>query len=257
MRVSAGGRYNAGIGAIGIPTNIDRDKYIGRVFRMGRVMVHDNSGPTIYQAVLSRAVMSQLVFPENEDELGSTVVWVNIPFTNTVVIVAVLNNSDEMELLSENEFVIERHTDESLVSIKGNGATGELFVTASGSKGNIHIDADGDFNLNASGSYVKNISGDSKIEIGGSETKTLVGAYNVKSDEGYNFGEASEAGVLGDTLEGTLGEIADLIEQVNLTASTAINGIAAGAYQQAPITALGVKLKATLALIKSQNFKLD
>ena len=256
MRVGAGGRYNAGIGAISIPSNIDRDQYIGRVFRMGRVMVQDNSGPTIYQAVISKAVMSQLVFPDTDEELGSSVVWINVPFSNTVVIVAVLNSADEMELLSENEFVIGRDTDESSVTIKGNGATGELFISAQGSKGNIHLDSDGDFNINVTGKYVKNIAGDSEISIDGSETKTLVGAYNVKSDDGYNFGDAKEPAVLGDTLQGVIEDLIDYVEAVNKATETGI-ATAGGTYVAAPMTLLSEAIKLTLADIKSQNFKLD
>ena len=254
MNIGNGVRYSAGIGIVTIPKNKDRDKYIGKSYRIGKITILDSRGPIIQNCIVSKHIFNNLIFPEDPSKFGSSVCWVNIPPVNTVVVIAVLDKGDQMELMKEGAFRISKDGDGSIVEIRGNGLTGELFISVQGEKGDIHINTSNDFNLGIKGSYNKDVVGDININVEGNETHNIDGSFNIKADDGYNFGEATEAGALGDTLKSSLEEILDAIGAVDNAASAGISS-AGGTYLS--VAALIEKAKIGLEEILSKNFKLD
>ena len=168
-------RYYCGTGRIIIPSSVDdRDDYVEKCFRTSSVTIMNRENLDIMHNVdVDSEVLERLKFPEDSDSLGSSVLWVNIPIYNKAVIVARLNNPDEIPSISENEFSLIREGKKGTVSIVGSGKRGEILINVTG------VDQD-------SGKFIINVgnqdeSGELKLNVRGYIDVIASGSISTKS----------------------------------------------------------------------------
>lgn len=132
-----------GFGYIVIPHNEDRSKYIKTCLRKERVAVQlDGGGSVITNCYISKESLNRITFPETSNNLGSAVAYIVPQFYDIPIIVGVISKEDETQLLDENSFKHEVHTNDSIVSIIGKGKEGNLFIEVNSeysSGGNIYV----------------------------------------------------------------------------------------------------------------------
>lgn len=152
---------SSGVGYIVIPSNIDRKIYIKSVFKNNAVMMRTEDGNLMRNVSVDNDVLQRLVFPLNDNSVGSTVVWINIPKYNNRVIVGMIDVlSAASRIINEFQYKIEEVSENGVVSALFDANTSELNLTSisrkKGLKSKINVtvsnpDADAELNVYISG----------------------------------------------------------------------------------------------------------
>lgn len=238
-------REVVGISRVIIPPNQDRDEYLQHCYQCGTIsMIARTNMDVVHDVAVDMDVMEKLNFPTDEKQLGSTVIWVNIPIYNRPVVVGILHNSDQMGThIEENEFSFSRWNEQGQVSISGkargsqidiiaqsNSDTGgRLSINVSNVAGSAKLDVtvNGDFFMVANnGAFKFRDSLTLEITDGAADTKPTfltvdkdkVEMRIQQTDAGFQFdkdtfqiGNGAEAVPLGETLESFLHTLIDTI----------------------------------------------
>lgn len=221
-------RYWVGFGNIIIPAKSPREEFIKKCYNTETVSILTNNGELLNEVRIDRNILQDIEFPEEEQGLGSMLVWVNERTINETIVIAVLSKNNQTQLLNDKEFKLQKETDQGLVYISGRGDKGELYInveTDEDTGGNVFINVvngseTATFNIDVKGNV--NISCDETLIEG---TKTRISTLDTNGDEdGYieldedlnlkptgnvNLGEASEPIVLGDKNEESLDALLD------------------------------------------------
>lgn len=210
-------RHTVGVAYIIIPDDIDRDTYVQDCLRRGRVSIQTEDGDVVLDCPVGLSILQQLEFPPEVEQkvdqevvrqLGSCVLFVNEYRHNKPIITDRLIKDDESTNYVENEFKLEKYTENGSVVISGIAKDGNLFISVSGkgeNGGKIFIDAAHPEN---EGAIVVNLQGNFQMELQAMVLNMLKG-LNIVTKEDINInaeGEDAE-GVkavinLGDTEEG-------------------------------------------------------
>jgi hypothetical protein len=125
-----GSVYSCGVGRIAIPYGLDRDSFVKQCYIDGMVSVQPELNNLLNRVRIDRDVLQQIEFPASFKELGSLVVYVNLPKTHQPIVVACVDSITNYGDLNENQFRIRKVTEFGSVSIFGDG------------KGNMSINVD-------------------------------------------------------------------------------------------------------------------
>jgi len=172
-------RSSAGVGYVAIAKDVDRDVFVENCFRTGTIAVQTNFGEFLNKVKISKSALKYVEFPADYKGLGSEVVWVNIPKHNVPIVVGVLLKDDEFLNVSENQFLLHKEKDGSVVEISGDARFGVICV-------NIKAEGDegGSLDIN-----VKNQASDARInvEVDGEMNLKAGDNINVVAGEGFNL----------------------------------------------------------------------
>ncbi len=127
---SIGVRESAGIGYIIIPQDKDIANYVKYCFTSGSVSIALENGGIINNVTITKSALKDIDFPEEKTKLGSMVVWLNRPKTNTPIIVGVITKNNEIVLY-----------DKDTISLKGKSKTGSAEVVVDKKNNNVIINA--------------------------------------------------------------------------------------------------------------------
>jgi len=108
--------HPAGVGYIIVPRNIPRQQYIKRCKRTGVIGLFTESHAFNWNVRIDKWSLQMIEFPKTSDQLGSGVVWINVPVINQMVVIGTLPKNDEMTDLAEAEFQMSRETEAGSVS---------------------------------------------------------------------------------------------------------------------------------------------
>lgn len=123
-------RDTVGIARVILRTSSDRANFIKHCYQTSTIsIVARENFDVVHEVDVDPEVLQRIIFPQ-EDELGSTVVWVNIPHYNRPVIVAILNNKNEMSHFEEGEFAFRRDGEDGSVSIQGIARGAQINISA-------------------------------------------------------------------------------------------------------------------------------
>lgn len=212
-------RNSIELGYIAIPTDVDRDNYVETCLKTERVSILTINGEFILKALIDKSVLQTIEFPQNSEELGSSVVLITEPYRNQAIIVGVLNRGDDSSCVSENQFLLRKKTDDFDVSIIGDSKNGNLNISVES-----NLDTGGDINidiLNKSNSSNFNLSvaGNVNLNIVGDTTILNKGTVKIDSEvEIINGAENLNRSVLGDMLMNEfVNPLFDALEKMVLT----------------------------------------
>lgn len=180
-------RYYVGYGHVILPYNINRIDYINDVYKRGEVVVVTEEGEVIQNLKVDKWNIQFLEFPEDNKSIGSTVVFVNIPYHNQAVLVAVINKADEITILREGEFKLFKNTINGAVLISGRGDKGDLYINVESFKdtgGNLNINV---INKSKTAKLNLEVKGDINILSDNitseTTTKTSIRSFNPVNDD--------------------------------------------------------------------------
>ena len=168
-----GFRYTGGIGYIAVPSDIDRDKYIGMCFRNNRVSILTEDGGFVNQVPIDNWDLNRIEFPVDSEKMGSAVVYVTEQIHNHPIIVGVLTSNDEIGELVEGQWKIKKKHKDSFVEIVGSAKDGSVGIT-------VDTDKEAHFYINV---FNKDKSAESKVHVGGTSEYYTTGAHDILSNE--------------------------------------------------------------------------
>lgn len=161
-------RLHSGIGYVVLSREVDREQYISNCYRNNILTIRTNSGEIIKDCFVSKDVWNSIEFPQSNKDVGSCVVWLNIPIQNKCVIIASLNRKEEV--LPQNDVNLSstgRRSDGTIAEVQYNGNTGAININSDigdseGGEGNgVFIKVN---NLNQLGSFKAYIQGEIDFE---------------------------------------------------------------------------------------------
>lgn len=241
-----------GIGRVIIPANMDREDYIKQCYQTSTVsMVARENLDFAHNVEVDKTAIQNISFPVQKEEMGSTVVWVNLPFYDRPVIIAVLNTINEMTSIVEGGFSLRKDGEDGSVAIEGNSNTASITINALsttnfGGKMKISVgnfDKTGELDVTCNGSFIlSSISTDiisqdyHKVVVYDGEEDSTETFYKITNEEiearinettsGYKFdeesfeiGDASSTAVVAEGLETFINDFIDQVAQSTVTTS--------------------------------------
>lgn len=226
-------RYDIGLCYAIIPAGVDRDAYVADCKRRGRITVlieEGSSADMVFDCPVGLSILDQIEFPDETGKLGSQLVYNNIFVHNKPIIIDRVLKNDEALTLSENEFRIERYTDNGSVSVSGSAKNGDLYINVQGKAengGKLYVDVG---NSENNGGIVVNLKGNFQMELQSMVINAIKGIVkvavediNINSTEGRinlgNIGEEELEPVLKGTktveeLEKDVQALTDLLQSI-------------------------------------------
>jgi len=129
-----GQRSSAGVGYIFIPEDYaDRTTYVQNCYNTGQLSLIDEFG-RIDNIRISKHIIKDLEFPIEYKQLGSCLVWVNIPKYEQPIAIACINKSTEMFDVFENQFTFSKKNDDTTVEIRGSIEDSTLNININSNK---------------------------------------------------------------------------------------------------------------------------
>jgi len=285
------GNAPAGIGYIAIPEMkfVDREQYIEDCYRSHTVMIYGGIHyGYFYNVSIDKEVLKAIEFPQNKNEYGSPVVWVNIKPYNKPIIIAVLKSEEDFYLNDEGEYNLSREFNGNHIDIRLNSKKGTLdfAVLTAATQGKIKFsvinpDKSCEFEVYVKGKIMLHateevrIVSDKKIQLQviDEDSKDCVlityergkglkyidefeNEVNIKEGElqliskKINHNSGKEPMVLGDSLNKTLGEILDGINALTVPTAFGPSGTPINTA-----TFIGIKKKLDTILSKISNLE--
>lgn len=176
----------AGVGYVIIPNNVDIKTYKEDVYRSGRISIYGGYGHSnFYNILIDREVLQRIKFPDKVGEMGSPVVWINIPKHNEPIVISCIKYDEDFHSISEFRSRTTRGNDGNLVDLDLDGKKGKATLNIVGnakSNGELEININ---SLNGKGLLKLIVNGkilekssDSVIRI--SERETINAVTNKK-----------------------------------------------------------------------------
>lgn len=152
-----------GFGYVILPKDIDRNQFIQYCFNTGTVLLVSNDGEQFVDTKISKNLLNYLEFPEDNEGLGSMVVFSRMPHNKLPIITGLISKGDELPDWKEHQFKLDKKYKDQGVGISGDASKGILNISViNGRELNIFIIGDDDAKINIKGSNLNIIS--DKIE---------------------------------------------------------------------------------------------
>lgn len=113
------GKLVVGKGYIYLPEEIDRSQYVQQSLQNGKVSILTEDSGVISEVFVSKICLPFLEFPPKVGELGSFIIYVTEQLQKQPIIVGILDKAG-FTSLSENEWVLKKSSQGSIVEISGN-----------------------------------------------------------------------------------------------------------------------------------------
>jgi hypothetical protein len=229
------GNLEAGVGFVIIPDNLDVDEYKKDVYQTGRVSINGGYGHSnFYNILVDREVIQRIKFPKKAGELGSPVVWLNIPKHNEPIVIACLKYDEDYFSISENRRRLTETYKDNIVDLDLDAKNGRIKISGSSFNKPFEFDinvggVDSVFKIQVNGSILSKSAGKT-ILVSEEKITTLVtdksgivksrvqitkDEVNIKSDS-ITHSEGKQPMVLGDTLVKLLEDILSEINKIRV-----------------------------------------
>ena len=246
----------SGVGYIVIPKDVNTAEYVQRCYRNHSVSISGGYDSTYMHGVkITEEALNKIKFPENDDGLGSPVVWLRDSFTNRAIVIGTLKTAGESNMVQGSQQRLVQETAQSVVEMFLDALNCTINISAQGNenipavinlKASSGADAGDVVNIiskdriNADGRHMKvNLTEDFELTINngkediihivGNEeelhitdhfkNEAIFNEENVRIlTTKFNIGTGKEQMVLGNTLISLLSQLIDAI--LNMTVLT-------------------------------------
>ena len=246
----------SGVGYIVIPRGVNTAEYVQRCYRNHSVSISGGYDSTYMHGVkITEAALNKIKFPENDDGLGSPVVWLRDSFTNRAIVIGTLKTAGESNMVQGSQQRLVQETAQSVVEMFLDALNCTINISAQGNenipavinlKASSGTDAGDVVNIiskdriNADGRHIKvNLTEDFELTINNGEediihivgneeelhitdhfkNEAIFNEENVQIlTTKFNIGTGKEQMVLGNTLISLLSQLIDAI--LNMTVLT-------------------------------------
>ena len=125
----------SGIGYIVIPKNTNTAEYVQRCYRNHTVSISGGYDSTYMHGVkITEEALNKIKFPDNDDGLGSAVVWLRDSFTNRAVVIGTLKTAGESNMVQGSQQRIVQETAQSVVEMFLDALNCTINVSAQGNE---------------------------------------------------------------------------------------------------------------------------
>lgn len=188
-----------GTGHLLIAKDINRTEFVEMCYRTSSVMMTTAHGEYYERVKVADGVMNYLKFPEENDKLGSSLIWIKDTLSGFPMVIGVLLKADQINSLQEHEASWGKKYKENLISLSGNVQVGTLLLSVNAEgNGYLLINSDnllsllsnGDINIEAN-KIQNNVSSEinTKIKKLGEDAETNA---SYKLGKGYNYQDEFE-----------------------------------------------------------------
>ena len=248
----------SGVGYIVIPRGVNTAEYVQRCYRNHSVSISGGYDSTYMHGVkITEEALNKIKFPENDDGLGSPVVWLRDSFTNRAIVIGTLKTAGESNMVQGSQQRLVQETAQSVVEMFLDALNCSINISAQGNenipavinlKASSGTDAGDVVNIiskdriNADGRHMKvNLTEDFELTINNGEediihivgneeelhitdhfkNEAIFNEENVQIlTKKFNVGTGKEQMVLGNTLIDLLSQLIDAI--LNMTVLTPV-----------------------------------
>jgi hypothetical protein len=110
---------SAGVGFVVVPSDIDREQYISDCYRTNTLTINGGRGYGYFSGVHTDImVMQNISFPTDDENRGTSVVWIKDGISQLPVIIGTLRKQDEYYVLGENQYRLKRENVEKTRSVE-------------------------------------------------------------------------------------------------------------------------------------------
>jgi hypothetical protein len=183
-----GRRGQSGIGYVALPDDEERSAFITRCLRSGTVTIRTENTELIRDVQIGQLALQLIEFPATSKELGSCVGWTKIPRHEKPIIFDVFTKYDEVNPLTEGEFLLSKTSAGGMVSLSGQAANGVLAVHVEGaaaSGGELHVTVR---NQNKTGKLRVQVQGTAEVHVEGSAKVTATESITTEAVSGQDAG---------------------------------------------------------------------
>lgn len=125
----------SGIGYIVIPKDANTAEYVQRCYRNHAVSISGGYDSTYMHGVkITEEVLNKIKFPDNDDGLGSAVVWLRDSFTNRAVVIGTLKTAGESNMVQGSQQRIVQETAQSVVEMFLDALNCTINISAQGNE---------------------------------------------------------------------------------------------------------------------------
>lgn len=125
----------SGIGYIVIPKDTNTAEYVQRCYRNHTVSISGGYDSTYMHGVkIMEEALNKIKFPDNDDGLGSAVVWLRDSFTNRAVVIGTLKTAGESNMVQGSQQRIVQETAQSVVEMFLDALNCTINVSAQGNE---------------------------------------------------------------------------------------------------------------------------
>ena len=125
----------SGIGYIVIPKDTNTAEYVQRCYRNHTVSISGGYDSTYMHGVkITEEALNKIKFPDNDDGLGSAVVWLRDSFTNRAVVIGTLKTAGESNMVQGSQQRIVQETAQSVVEMFLDALNCTINVSAQGNE---------------------------------------------------------------------------------------------------------------------------
>ena len=108
----------SGIGYIVIPRDANTAEYVQRCYRTHTVSISGGYDSTYMHGVkIAEQALNNIKFPDNDDGLGSAVVWLRDSFTNRAIVIGTLKTAGESNMVQGSQQRLVQETVQSVVEM--------------------------------------------------------------------------------------------------------------------------------------------
>ena len=215
-----GNYYPFETGYICIPPEVDRDKFVKNCLITGFVSIQPIVGGAIHRVRCDKWILQQVDFPASSKDQGSLVGYCVDPKKKSPYIVSCYDKINEYHDLDENQFKLQKSTDDGSVTVLGDG-NGRLLINVSANKANkgridinltnlddttqLNVNLKGSATIYASGKVFTQTNDEILLEATDNEDTSSI---SITKDR-INHDGGSEPMALGNTLKTLIEEIID------------------------------------------------
>ncbi len=113
-------RKVCGVGFVVLSSDMSKAEYVAKCYKNNVLTIMTDRNEIIQDCYVSREVWQYIKFPNNKNQKGSMVFWVNPPQENKPYLISVINKRDEvLDSRQENSFCYKRTSDNGSTTILG------------------------------------------------------------------------------------------------------------------------------------------
>jgi hypothetical protein len=128
----SGENLSSGVGFVIIPPGIDKTEFIKDCFVSNTISIAGADFSQIHNVPVDKTVMQQIKFPDRVGEMGTAVVFLNLPKHNLPIVVACLKNQKDIFTTHENKIRHSKSSDSKIVDMDMDADDAKISLSVSG-----------------------------------------------------------------------------------------------------------------------------
>lgn len=125
----------SGVGYIVIPRGVNTAEYVQRCYRNHSVSISGGYDSTYMHGVkITEEALNKIKFPDNDDGLGSPVVWLRDSFTNRAIVIGTLKTAGESNMVQGSQQRLVQETAQSVVEMFLDALNCSINISAQGNE---------------------------------------------------------------------------------------------------------------------------